>query len=1001
MSEARDDSVIVPNLADVLFGRGGQANGHTGNIYFRHIVRRNLLEYRRLSAHPPGTPGIKKKKTKLALAIVSAVQERGGRFLSQPDTNGRWVEVTEKESRKKASQALRDCPDNEEVDQFSSLPVPGSTIDHIPEFAPCKPSLVTSSGRDIGENSTRGQEQRRKQDQEAPSLHDQQKQQPQSQPQSQLQSQSQQQPQHFPKPQKQQQHQQRQQKTHQKRRRSSASEFLHNIFGGLSSSGVPTSFWLTPSVKEAIGDIEDVSSSGGSGGSGGSGSSGGRSGSDGVDAKVAQVSGISNSPPCGNPEMRNTFNSKTDEPEPKRQRYSRIVSHKTGNPVERNRQLRSPQKTLDTTLVTKRKNMPSRHLTWSNAAQSGNPSHSLQPLSHQPPIATESTSYFSQKILGSVNPNPYQVESDASIQPLVHPLERINRSFVPALQAYSRTARPQVHNYSPPSQRPAIKSSPEAINKSSLNLSSMFNLNLSFLFKSGSSVGYDGANERDKETVLSTAQSSESNKNGISVFGEGPRREEQHDKRKGKLKARAMSWRAMSWRDPARLKESQDDISPKAGNMTGPSLGQLQTSSPSNKGGDEREFTSEEVQETKQNISLGKQKKVMKRAMSWRDPTSFFIKGLEDASFDSDVGDSSSDHPKSPLSSPDILGPLKSMPSMTSNLGFTASLFNFLGSITDSYLQSRSGQAPPENAATTKVATEEEPTSNQDNFIDSGTNVTKNIIAPNNEALLQNSDADNMKGEHSKTTQDFHYDFRKSHVRHYRNSNCFHMYKIEEKIGTGNMGCVYKVTKKKQPSFELEKQIFALKLINLQTFTGEASSCDTILALRNEIDILKELDHPNIVRAKETHECEWERKPMLAVVMEFCPGGNLYTRPMYEEYVAKEILRQILSAVAYMHDKNVVHRDLKYENILFESMAWDAEVKIIDFGLSKKFQPGKVLKERAGTVQYMSPQVLHGEYTNMCDMWSIGVIAFMLLGGTKPFRIETRLVLDSLYLEKF
>lgn len=102
----------------------------------------------------------------------------------------------------------------------------------------------------------------------------------------------------------------------------------------------------------------------------------------------------------------------------------------------------------------------------------------------------------------------------------------------------------------------------------------------------------------------------------------------------------------------------------------------------------------------------------------------------------------------------------------------------------------------------------------------------------------------------------------------------------------------------------------------------------------------------------------------------------------------------ILQAIRYMHDHGVVHRDLKFENIMFESTAPGATIKIIDFGLSKKFI-GKTgtMTERVGTIYTMSPQVLMGKYSAEADLWSVGVIAFMLCSSVKPFYDKRRSVL--------
>lgn len=106
----------------------------------------------------------------------------------------------------------------------------------------------------------------------------------------------------------------------------------------------------------------------------------------------------------------------------------------------------------------------------------------------------------------------------------------------------------------------------------------------------------------------------------------------------------------------------------------------------------------------------------------------------------------------------------------------------------------------------------------------------------------------------------------------------------------------------------------------------------------------------------------------------------------YSEKQSAKIIGKLLSAISYMHNHNISHRDLKFENIMFESSDPDAEIKLIDFGLSKKIDgKTKYMTEGVGTIYTMAPQVLRGVYTSQADLWSIGVIAYMLLSNTKPF----------------
>lgn len=107
---------------------------------------------------------------------------------------------------------------------------------------------------------------------------------------------------------------------------------------------------------------------------------------------------------------------------------------------------------------------------------------------------------------------------------------------------------------------------------------------------------------------------------------------------------------------------------------------------------------------------------------------------------------------------------------------------------------------------------------------------------------------------------------------------------------------------------------------------------------------MKTLDHAHIIKPIETYDF----KGHLYMVMELCSGGDLYTRDPYTEDQASRIIGNILSAIAYMHEHNVIHRDLKYENVLFANNTSKAEIKLIDFGLSKKRRKGQNLQDGVG-----------------------------------------------------
>ena len=125
--------------------------------------------------------------------------------------------------------------------------------------------------------------------------------------------------------------------------------------------------------------------------------------------------------------------------------------------------------------------------------------------------------------------------------------------------------------------------------------------------------------------------------------------------------------------------------------------------------------------------------------------------------------------------------------------------------------------------------------------------------------------------------------------------------------------------------------------------------------------------------------------------MEYCEGGELFDHIVNEgripESDSAKIIRQILSAIKYLHDKNIAHRDLKPENIIFEKVEDNSNpIKLIDFGLSKILGINEnKMNSKLGTPYYVSPEVLEGLYDKRCDLWAIGVITYILLSGQPPF----------------
>ena len=203
----------------------------------------------------------------------------------------------------------------------------------------------------------------------------------------------------------------------------------------------------------------------------------------------------------------------------------------------------------------------------------------------------------------------------------------------------------------------------------------------------------------------------------------------------------------------------------------------------------------------------------------------------------------------------------------------------------------------------------------------------------------------------------------------------FHqVYKIGKKLGNGSYGEVRAVT-------HIETQIErAVKIFRKSLYTNKKLEEQ----LLSEIEILKSLDHPHIIRFIEY----FEESSKIYLILEKCEGGELYSQILkincLSEELSASLMKQILSAVNYLHQKQIIHRDLKPENILFEYKNDLSSIKIIDFGLAY-ISKAKRLKDKVGSIFYISPEVLSSSYSEKCDMWSCGVIAYVMLTGVPPF----------------
>ncbi|CAL4911102.1 unnamed protein product [Urochloa decumbens] len=205
-------------------------------------------------------------------------------------------------------------------------------------------------------------------------------------------------------------------------------------------------------------------------------------------------------------------------------------------------------------------------------------------------------------------------------------------------------------------------------------------------------------------------------------------------------------------------------------------------------------------------------------------------------------------------------------------------------------------------------------------------------------------------------------------------------YKLGEELGRGEFG----VTRRCRDAATGET--LACKSISKRKLRSSVDVED----VRREVAIMRSLpEHASVVRLREA----FEDADAVHLVMEVCEGGELFDRIVsrghYTERAAAGVIRTIMEVVLHCHKHGVMHRDLKPENFLYANTSENSPLKVIDFGLSVCFKPGDRFSEIVGSPYYMAPEVLKRNYGQEIDIWSAGVILYILLCGVPPFWAET------------
>jgi len=222
-------------------------------------------------------------------------------------------------------------------------------------------------------------------------------------------------------------------------------------------------------------------------------------------------------------------------------------------------------------------------------------------------------------------------------------------------------------------------------------------------------------------------------------------------------------------------------------------------------------------------------------------------------------------------------------------------------------------------------------------------------------------------------------------------------YKIEKRFGTVGEGGYGSVFVARDKGVENGRLVAIKKVVKKTEMLAEA--------IHKEVRVMKELDHPNICRLLESFEDE----RIIYLVMEYCEGGELFDRIVqeksFDEQNAANIVVQVASALRYAHSRNIAHRDLKPENVCFCKKETDAQgqVKVIDWGLSGLFEGDDMLQTAVGSLSYTAPEVLRRSiaYDTSCDLWSLGVLIYVMLSGKPPFWGNQQVIVQRILHAKY